>query len=709
MNNGAFGENFPYSNFHDLNMDWIIKIAKDFLDQYTNIQNTIDEGLESLDTKATQLEALLQAWYDTHSSDIANQLATALAELAEEATTKLNEFNTEASAIGQSVIASIPVDYTALSNIVDYLNKTAISLYGTTENYAPLNEIPSGNNVWYEYPVKITPTTSDIIVKFLSQTSLEAYANMELYNGDTFVWRAEPATTLVFLPPNGQKTYTLPKNITADKIRVLNRNGRTGLFFSILSSNYSFLEDDSLYNKLTYLNSFGLASTEIVGEALAGASISGNTITIPAGSTGYNSYFTLAFPWTEINKYAHAGKEAVCITILESDTDITNIAPLLFNANRGTAGSKTKLLTVMNNVYVYETTFLLRDTYGTSNEFTYCQFKTPSTLSTTAHITCVAGYLLWDSFNQTLYNELYALAKKPTTLQYFYNVTSETLRSVIEQAGRIASKYNPVIVEYYGFGNTYNLLGDFTQEELTTSSTYIGLTIPAYVTLQGQGGWQQNKFSLTLPDSIVTDVKNRISAINLLENGQLEGVWFKAKNCRYACHDDMQTSNPEWTLKTIKDCKFTSDYTTQHRAYGAGIRSGVNWKFENCIFENLEGHEFGNAAFSVHNNVDITRTPHIDFINCQFYGGQGVTLESLNRHQTNSINDNTIVNFYGCKAENYVWAFPIIATLTDGTALEFNISGCCNSFGNNEVKVYYNASFTHAFDEQITVWGKVTE
>ena len=44
MNNGAFGENFPYSNFHDLNMDWIIKIAKDFLDQYTHIQEIIEQG-----------------------------------------------------------------------------------------------------------------------------------------------------------------------------------------------------------------------------------------------------------------------------------------------------------------------------------------------------------------------------------------------------------------------------------------------------------------------------------------------------------------------------------------------------------------------------------------------------------------------------------------------------------------------------------------
>ena len=46
MNTGAFGEGFPYSNFHDLNMDWIIKIAKDFLDQYTHIQQVIDQGLD---------------------------------------------------------------------------------------------------------------------------------------------------------------------------------------------------------------------------------------------------------------------------------------------------------------------------------------------------------------------------------------------------------------------------------------------------------------------------------------------------------------------------------------------------------------------------------------------------------------------------------------------------------------------------------------
>ena len=140
MNTGAFGEGFPYSNFHDLNMDWIIKIAKDFLDQYTHIQQVIadgetslqnltTEGLQQLQDKADALEELLQAWYNEHSEDIANQLASALADLNTWYTTHQNyldqtlatniqAFNDSADAKARQTIASIPADYTALSNMV---------------------------------------------------------------------------------------------------------------------------------------------------------------------------------------------------------------------------------------------------------------------------------------------------------------------------------------------------------------------------------------------------------------------------------------------------------------------------------------------------------------------------------------------------------------------------------------------------------------
>ena len=128
MNTGAFGEGFPYTNFHDLNMDWIIKIAKDFLDQYTNIQQTITDGLEGLeqtttdgleglDSKAEELENLLQQWYDTHSEDIAGELADAIA-----------DFTAEANRVGQQVIDSIPEDYTALTNSVTSLCNSILNI-----------------------------------------------------------------------------------------------------------------------------------------------------------------------------------------------------------------------------------------------------------------------------------------------------------------------------------------------------------------------------------------------------------------------------------------------------------------------------------------------------------------------------------------------------------------------------------------------------
>lgn len=116
-------EQFPYADMQQLNLDWMIKIAKDFLDQYTHIQQVITQGLEDLDTKATQIEALLDEWYNTHSEDIANQLESALNDLNtwyethegylnQELIDNINAFSTRAEQIAQAAIASIPADYT---------------------------------------------------------------------------------------------------------------------------------------------------------------------------------------------------------------------------------------------------------------------------------------------------------------------------------------------------------------------------------------------------------------------------------------------------------------------------------------------------------------------------------------------------------------------------------------------------------------------
>lgn len=126
MNTGAFGEGFPYSNFHDLNMDWIIKIAKDFLDQYTHIHETIDNGLSELDEKAETLQGLLQDWYNTHSEDIANQLANAIDDLNQHLTDSINAFNTAANEKAEQTLESIPADYTDLYNTVENLKSSSV-------------------------------------------------------------------------------------------------------------------------------------------------------------------------------------------------------------------------------------------------------------------------------------------------------------------------------------------------------------------------------------------------------------------------------------------------------------------------------------------------------------------------------------------------------------------------------------------------------
>lgn len=60
MNSGAFGEGFPYTNFHDLNLDWIIKVMKDFFTKYPEVIETLDNKVNApLDDKYGEAGQLL--------------------------------------------------------------------------------------------------------------------------------------------------------------------------------------------------------------------------------------------------------------------------------------------------------------------------------------------------------------------------------------------------------------------------------------------------------------------------------------------------------------------------------------------------------------------------------------------------------------------------------------------------------------------------
>lgn len=48
MNNGAFGERFPYTNFHDLNLDWIIEMVKKLTEDEEEQNRLIEELSERI-------------------------------------------------------------------------------------------------------------------------------------------------------------------------------------------------------------------------------------------------------------------------------------------------------------------------------------------------------------------------------------------------------------------------------------------------------------------------------------------------------------------------------------------------------------------------------------------------------------------------------------------------------------------------------------
>ena len=216
MNNGAFGEGFPYTNFHDLNMDWIIKIAKDFLDQYTHIQEVIEQGLidiqnltdesmESLNNLYDTINTNLNEWYNTHSEDIANQLADALSDLnawynehsteiadqllaalgnlnawytehvgflddyVEEAT---DNFETEVDNYTTHVISTIPPDYSNLSFMISAIGSMVDAVLFTT---------------WTDgYYYTSGGSTTDIDPAVLAESSAMTCAHITCSPGDKF-------------------------------------------------------------------------------------------------------------------------------------------------------------------------------------------------------------------------------------------------------------------------------------------------------------------------------------------------------------------------------------------------------------------------------------------------------------------------------------------------------------------------------------------
>lgn len=228
MNTGAFGEGFPYTNFHDMNLDWVIKIAKDFLDQYTHLQETITNGEEALNTLAEQLqEALngsyteyseeLNGSYTEYSEELREQLADALEDLNIwytehqnylDATLAQNilAFQTEANAYGQSVIDSIPSEYGEVTNLIKaVMPNTEEHIFNSAWNYFYGYGYFNSSLEWTEYSdivtLRVPLSASEFVI--LSHT---ADFMLNISNPYPFTFELEDGTITRTTPSGTQYT-----------------------------------------------------------------------------------------------------------------------------------------------------------------------------------------------------------------------------------------------------------------------------------------------------------------------------------------------------------------------------------------------------------------------------------------------------------------------------------------------------------------------
>lgn len=571
------------------------------------------------------------------------------------------------------------------------------------------------------YAVNITPSIyrRKLVIK---DGGSGGYYGYGLYKGDSLVWGVGTSESgnLLWIPAGITMELEIPLNIEADSFHFRNRNARTGTTVKIASVGTEYPDLVNFQSFMHYLRRIAMEPVSIGISVSNGATKDDTTktITIPSGSNGNNSHFTIGFSWAEIFKHDYSSQEGVLLIALRCNTPSESLSPLIWYATNQTSSSSRLVGVFDGNVYLYEVRFTFPAVLSqVSNEYFYCQLKNTTAVTATATVQLVSATIEWEGYNQNILTGIKnVLTKIPseTVIEVGTGKEYTSLRAALEHAATIANQYNHVTVQFYGNGVEYNLMNDISAEDLTTESSFVGLAVPGYCKLLGMGSREQNKVSLTLPSGTDPDVAFRISTVNLYENAELENMWFYGNGCRYACHDDMMQPNPKWEIKTIRNCRFTSDHTNQHRSYGAGYRSGVNWRFENCIFENVNGEEteFGNAAFSAHNNNAMRKAANLTFINCYASGGHGFGFESLNRVSGQDYpNAKTMLSFYGCKAVTHVWDRPIQTSIPAADAeLEVCVTGYGNSFGNNDVAVYYGGDYYNdRFAEQLTLWGKISE
>lgn len=248
MNNGAFGENFPYTNFHNLNLDWIIKIIKDFAEKYPNVIDELNKKLNKplLKPDGTLGDVLISNGDGTTSwKDMSTEYAPFIVQAVDEWLEEHPDVTTTVEN-GSITLEKLRDDmqYLIQNNNSGFIAPIYLGDYIIENNYLPSCVIKRGKNfIALDAPTRTYgPTTNGqgYIKTFSTETNrmvsnntaLLGHANSIAFDGTYYyvapIWKYEnnietPTTELYKFDSNfnfieRMETPIIPTGVTFDPI-----------------------------------------------------------------------------------------------------------------------------------------------------------------------------------------------------------------------------------------------------------------------------------------------------------------------------------------------------------------------------------------------------------------------------------------------------------------------------------------------------------
>lgn len=240
---------------------------------------------------------------------------------------------------------------------------------------------------------------------------------------------------------------------------------------------------------------------------------------------------------------------------------------------------------------------------------------------------------------------------------FFYSETMGSIREFF--AEHIVNPRQSNQYKVYVLPGVYNFDNEFTEEE-KASTSFVGVIVPEWTTIEGFTTAKKVTFSCTLSSG-------SISTLNLSRGSSLKNVTVLGENCRYAIHDDFGANNDE-SIRYMSDCIVQATNCSYGYAYGGGCRSGQQFFFERCVFR---ATNYDGGGFLMHSNTGFVVPALVVMNNCEMYSEEGHPERACNFR---GIGNTSVVNkaiLNNCKCDGIY--------LEKSTVFDWEITGGGNS------------------------------